>query len=66
MTDALAVNDNPSNLTEGENQSITISAAKSSVNAKLKRIASSNDQVALASKVAKVAKSKTIQKTSSK
>ena len=67
MTDAVAVNENPSTITEGENQSITISAAKSSVNAKLKRIASSNDQVALVSKVAKVAKSKTIRKpTSSK
>ena len=65
MTDAYAVNENPSNLTEGENQSITISAVKSSVNSKLKRIASSNDQVALASKVAKVAKSKTIRKTTS-
>ena len=62
MTESVAVKDEaPSFITESDIQSIKLSAQKSSVNAKcskIKRIASSNDQVALTSKVAKVNKSK--------
>ena len=45
MMDAVAVNENPSTITE--NQSVILPATKSSINAKIKRIGRSDSQVAL-------------------
>ena len=53
-------NENPSSVTD--NQSLTSSAIRNSIGAKLKRVASSNSQIVLTTKLGKAQKSKQIKK----